>query len=88
DALRRPERFRQLLDACWCDYTGRQGWQQRAYDSPQRLLTALGAVQAVRAGEIAAACADPGKIPERIHAARVRAVKQALNEPGEQPEQD
>ncbi len=42
---------------------------------------------AVPAGEIAATCTDKGKIPERIHAARVRAVKQALNEPGEQPEQ-
>ena len=87
DALRRPERFRNLLEACLCDYTGRLGWEDRAYDSPQRLLTALAAVHAVPAGEIAAACSDPGRIPERIHAARVRAVKQALNEPGEQPEQ-
>ncbi|WP_027457067.1 multifunctional CCA addition/repair protein [Dechloromonas agitata] len=87
DALRRPERFRQLLEACLCDYTGRLGWEDRAYDSPQRLLAALAAVNAVPAGEIAAACSDKGKIPERIHAARVRAVKHALNEPGEQPEQ-
>ncbi len=87
DALRRPERFQQLLDACRCDYTGRLGWENKAYDSPQRLLTALAAVHAVPAGEIAAGCSDKGKIPERIHAARVRAVKQALNEPGEQPEQ-
>ena len=87
DALRRPERFQQLLDACLCDYTGRLGWENKAYDSPQRLLTALAAVNAVRAGEIAAACTDKGKIPERIHAARVHAVRLALNEAGEQPEQ-
>ena len=87
DALRRPERFQQLLDTCLCDYTGRLGWENKAYDSPQRLLTALAAVNVVPAGEIAAACTDKGKIPERIHAARVRAVKQALNEPGEHPEQ-
>ncbi len=87
DALRRPERFQQLLDTCLCDYTGRLGWENRAYDSPQRLLAALAAVQAVPAGEIATACADKGRIPERIHMARVLAVKQALNEPGEQPEQ-
>jgi len=87
DALRRPERFQQLLDTCLCDYTGRLGWENRAYDSPQRLLSALAAVQAVPAGEIATACADKGRIPERIHMARVLAVKQALNEPGEQPEQ-
>lgn len=80
DALRRPERFQQLLDACLCDYTGRLGWEDRAYDSPQRLLTALAAVNAVEAGKIAGACSDKLKIPERIHAARVSAVKLALNE--------
>lgn len=80
DALRRPERFRQLLDACLCDYTGRLGWGERAYDSPQRLLSALAAVNAVPAGKIAESCSDKLKIPERIHAARVSAVKQALNE--------
>ena len=80
DALRRPERFQQLLDACLCDYTGRLGWENKAYDSPQHLRTALAAVNAVGAGKIAAACSDKLKIPERIHAARVSAVKQALND--------
>ncbi|KXB29669.1 2', 3'-cyclic nucleotide 2'-phosphodiesterase [Dechloromonas denitrificans] len=87
DALRRPERFQQLLDACLCDYTGRLGWHDRNYESPARLLAALAAVNAVEAGKIAAACADKGSIPARIHAARVSAVKCCLNEPGEQPEQ-
>jgi len=86
DALRRPDRFRLLLAACRCDYTGRLGWENRAYDSPQRLETALAAVNSVAAGEIAAACADKASIPERIHAARVSAVKLALNEAGDQPE--
>jgi tRNA nucleotidyltransferase (CCA-adding enzyme) len=80
DALRRPERFQQLLDACLCDYTGRLGWEDKAYDSPQHLRTALAAVNAVEAGKIAAACSDKLKIPERIHAARVSAVKQVLND--------
>ncbi|MDP3538273.1 MAG: multifunctional CCA addition/repair protein [Azonexus sp.] len=80
DALRRPERFQQILDACQCDHAGRLGWDNRPYDSPQRLLTALAAVNAVEAGKIAASCADKAKIPERIHAARVSAVKQALND--------
>jgi tRNA nucleotidyltransferase (CCA-adding enzyme) len=87
DALRRPERFQQLLDACLCDYTGRLGWENRPYDSPQRLLAALAAVNAVEAGKIALACTDQANIPERIHAARVHAVKRRLNDPGEQPEQ-
>jgi len=86
DALRRPERFRQLLEACRCDYTGRLGWENRAYTSPQRLLAALAAVNAVNAGKIAADCSDKGKIPERIHAARINAVRQLLDNAGEQPE--
>jgi tRNA nucleotidyltransferase (CCA-adding enzyme) len=80
DALRRPERFEQLLEACRCDYTGRLGWESRPYDSPRRLHSALAAVNAVEAGKIAMTCSDKLKIPERIHAARVSAVKQALND--------
>ena len=89
DAIRRPERFQQFLDACWCDYTGRLGWENRRYDSPQRLLTALAAVNAVEAGKIAAACSEPAKIPERIRIARIAAVREALslNDPGDEPEQ-
>ncbi|WP_374343525.1 multifunctional CCA addition/repair protein [Azonexus sp.] len=80
DALRRPERFRQLLDTCLCDFTGRLGWENRPYASPQRLLTALAAVDAVPAGEIAAACSERGSIPERIRAARIEAVRLALQD--------
>jgi tRNA nucleotidyltransferase (CCA-adding enzyme) len=86
DALRRPERFHQLLDACRCDYTGRLGWENRPYDSPQRLLTALAAVNALDAGKIAADCSEKGQIPLRIHAARVSAVKQALNDARDEPD--
>ena len=87
DALRRPARFEQLLEACLCDFTGRLGWEDRPYASPQRLLAALVAVNAVEAGKIAAACGDKAKIPERIHAARVKAVKALLNEAADEPEQ-
>jgi tRNA nucleotidyltransferase (CCA-adding enzyme) len=87
DAFRRPERFQQLLDACLCDYTGRLGWENRPYDSPRYLLAALAAVNAVEAGKIALACTDKAKIPERIYAARVNALKLLLNDSGEQPEQ-
>lgn len=87
DALRRPERFQQLLDTCLCDFTGRLGWENRPYDSPRQLLAALAAVNTVDAGKIALACTDKAQIPERIHAARVRAVKLCLDDAGEQPEQ-
>ncbi len=88
DALRRPGRFQQLLEACQCDFNGRLGWEALPYESPQRLLTALAAVNAVNAGEIAAACSDPGRIPERVRAARVKAVKIALNDPRDEPDQE
>ncbi len=87
DALRRPERFQQLLDTCLCDFTGRLGWEDRPYDSPRRLLAALAAVNTVDAGKIALACTDKAQIPERIHAARVKSVKLRLDDAGEQPEQ-
>jgi len=77
DALRRPQRFEQLLQACAADFNGRLGWQERPYTAPDRLCRALAAVQAVPAGEIAKACSDPAQIPERIHAARVEAVRVA-----------
>jgi len=81
DALRRPERFQQMLEACRCDFNGRLGWQDRPYESLERLLSALAAVNAIDAGKIAAACSDKKNIPERIQAARVNAVKQRLNDP-------
>jgi tRNA nucleotidyltransferase (CCA-adding enzyme) len=87
DALRRPERFAQLLAACRCDYNGRLGWADRPYDSPRRLRRALAAVNTVNGGAIARACSDPAQIPERLRAARIAAVRLALDEAGNQPEQ-
>jgi tRNA nucleotidyltransferase (CCA-adding enzyme) len=84
DALRRPERFAQLLEACRADYNGRLGWDEKPYHSPRRLLIGLDAARAVDAGAIAAACATPGEIPERVRAARVVAVKIALEQAGDQ----
>jgi tRNA nucleotidyltransferase (CCA-adding enzyme) len=87
DALRRPARFAELLDACRCDYTGRAGWQERPYDSPELLYKVLAAVNSVDAGKIAAACTERGKIPERIRLARITAVRAILNETCDEPEQ-
>lgn len=87
DALRRPGRFGELLNACLCDYTGRAGWENRVYESPQLLRTVLAAVNAVDAGKIAADCVDRGKIPERIRKARITAVRLALNDATDEPEE-
>lgn len=53
DALRRPERFAQMLLACEADYRGRLGWQTRAYPQAEAWLAALAAAHAVDAGAIA-----------------------------------
>lgn len=74
DALRRPQRFLQLLEACAADFNGREGWADRDYAPRDILQRMLAAVQAVPAGDIARDCGDPAQIPVRIHAARVAAV--------------
>ena len=78
DALRRPQRFTQLLEACACDYHGRLGWEEKPIPEPELFLRALAAVRAVDAATIAKSCSDSSQIPERLHVARVAAIKQAL----------
>ena len=78
DALRRPQRFQQLLDACACDYHGRLGWEDKPTPATDLFLRALAALRTVDAAQIARSCVDSGQIHERIHQARVLAVKQAL----------
>jgi tRNA nucleotidyltransferase (CCA-adding enzyme) len=85
DAFRKPARFSQMLLATECDSKGRIGPSASYADTPfpqlAHLESALAAARGVNAGEIAQACADnPQRIPERVHAARVRAVKDVLKE--------
>nr|WP_315255281.1 multifunctional CCA addition/repair protein [uncultured Duganella sp.] len=85
DAFRKPARFTQLLLATECDSRGRIGPNASYAEAPfpqlAHLETALAAARGVNAGEIAQGCADnPQRIPERVHAARVSAVKAALKE--------
>jgi tRNA nucleotidyltransferase (CCA-adding enzyme) len=71
DALRRPERFGQILLACEADHRGRLGLEAVPYVAAERWRSALAAVQEVDAAAIARACAEPGQIPERIGEARI-----------------
>lgn len=77
DALRRPERFEQLLQACECDYRGRLGQEEADYDAQYVFRRALAAVRGVDAGSIARNCAEKAQIPARVHEARIAAVKAA-----------
>jgi tRNA nucleotidyltransferase (CCA-adding enzyme) len=85
DAFRKPERFAQMLLASECDARGRghetHEMRYREYPQGPYLLRALAAARGVNAGEIAGRYVDnKEKIPEAIHAARVSAVKAALND--------
>lgn len=77
DALRRPERFEQVLLACEADYRGRLGWNERPYPQAAHWRQALAAVRGIDAGAIARASTDPQRIAENIHAARVDVLRQA-----------
>lgn len=78
DALRRPQRFLQLLDACLADFHGRQGWEDRPYEAAAIWRRALAAFRGVDAAAVVAAVADKARIPERLHEARAAAVRLAL----------
>jgi tRNA nucleotidyltransferase (CCA-adding enzyme) len=79
DALRKPERFAQALQACEADARGRLGFENRDYPQAARLLAARAAAAGVDAGAIARECGDDvGQIRDRVHAARVAAVAEQL----------
>jgi len=74
DALRRPERFEELLGACEADYRGRTGFAEKAYPQAGMWRSAIAATRAVDAAAIARSSEHPQHIAEHIHAARVAAV--------------
>lgn len=82
DALRRPERFRQLLQVCECDARGRAGLQDRPYPPAARLATALDAALAVDSaaisGPLLVAGAKGDAIGKAIAAARESAIAGVL----------
>lgn len=83
DAIRKPERFADILLACECDARGRLGFEESAYPQRPRLLAVLAAVQSVVTREIAAQAAAKGQsgpqVGALIHQARVEAVAQWLH---------
>jgi len=78
DALRRPERFTQVLQACLCDARGRLGWHARPYPQAERLQALLQAALAVDTARVAQQAQTEGlsgaKVGERIEAARIHAL--------------
>ena len=82
DAIRQPERFSRVLQACECDARGRLGLQESAYPQADRLLKAQKAALSVETAPIAQAAVAQGlkgpQIGEQISKARVKAVAASL----------
>ena len=82
DAIRKPARFTQVLQACECDARGRLGFEDAAYPQAERLQRALDAALQVRTDTVAADAAARGlqgaRIGEAVHQARVQAVSRAF----------
>ncbi len=82
DAIRQPERFARVLQACECDARGRLGFEAVAYPQAERLLKAQHAALSVETAPIAQAAAAQGlkgaQIGEQISKARVKAVAASL----------
>lgn len=83
DALRRPNRFVQMLDACEADYSSRRAVSMpesagQPFVARANALRALAAMQSVDAGLIAAMLTHEGKsalIAERVRETRIDAIR-------------
>ena len=82
DAMRRPQRFAELLRACECDARGRLGREHDAYLPAQRLPPLLQAALAVDSAAVAAPALERGlagpAIGDLVRAARAQAVARLL----------
>ncbi|ABE32730.1 tRNA nucleotidyltransferase [Paraburkholderia xenovorans LB400] len=79
DAIRKPARFAEALQACEADARGRLGFEMRDYPQAERLRVALVAARGVDAGAVAKRLADaPAGIKDAVHQERVRAVEAVL----------
>ena len=76
DALRRPARFRDFVEACACDHHGRLGFANSPYPSKEFLLDALSNLQALDFGRIAQS--NPNDIPGAIQRAKREQLEQFI----------
>jgi len=85
DAIRRPERFNEMLLACECDARGRLGLEASAYPQRERLGRALDLARSIDSAAVAARAVALGlsgpAVGEAIHRARADAVAAGLDAP-------
>lgn len=86
DAFRRPERFQQFLLACEADSRGRPGFENRDLPHVAQWLLALSAAKTVDIKALVEAGFTGETLVNKIHAARVMAIKNALIKTDKQPE--
>ncbi|MEP7099923.1 MAG: multifunctional CCA addition/repair protein [Burkholderiales bacterium] len=83
DAIRRPERFAEMLLACECDARGRLGLEDSAYPQRARLGRALELATRIDSAAVAAQAAARGlrgpAVGDAIHTARARAIAAGLD---------
>ena len=83
DAIRKPERWPEILLACECDARGRLGFEKSAYLPTPRLHKALEAALSVATADIALAAHQLGlsgpAVGEKIHQARTVAISSLLS---------
>jgi tRNA nucleotidyltransferase (CCA-adding enzyme) len=77
DALRRPERFTELIAVCHSDARGRYEHENARYPQGVFLQAMRDAADRVDAGAIAKACEDKRRIADAVRAARIAAVAEA-----------
>ena len=82
DAIRRPERFEEMLLACECDARGRLGLSEQPYPQRARLGRALALAMSVDSAAVACAAAAQGisgaGLGDAVRAARAEAVAAGL----------
>jgi tRNA nucleotidyltransferase (CCA-adding enzyme) len=79
DALRRPERFREMLLACEADFRGRTGWEQRPYPEAALLSAALDAAVEARLGREEQSGLSGTEVGEALRQKRVHAIGAAMD---------
>jgi tRNA nucleotidyltransferase (CCA-adding enzyme) len=78
DALRRPGRFGDFIEACACDHHGRLGYADAPYPPREYLLAALSTLQALDFGGIAQSNADD--IGGAINRAKLNQLQRFIEE--------
>jgi tRNA nucleotidyltransferase (CCA-adding enzyme) len=80
DALRRPERFAQVLLACECDARGRLAKQGEPYPQATRLQRALAVAQAVPTAALAEQAQLQGRTGQAVGELIAKARRQAIHQ--------